>query len=307
MKLSLESIKILDAIERRGSFSLAAQELERATSSVTYAVQKLEADLDVLIFDRSGHRARLTPAGRLLLDEGRRLLVVAQALEHRVLQTAHGWEPQFTLAVDAVLPWAPVTALLAEFYGEAVGTRLVLRHEALAGGWDALLSGDADLVLGAPAPGPAGGGYKTRPLPPVEFVFAVAPHHPLARATAPLSAAAIEQHRAVAIADTARRLPVRTVGLLDNQEVLTVPHLGAKVAAQVAGLGVGWLPRWAAEPEIRAGRLVEKAVADRKNPTATLFLAWRADASGRALQWFLRKLRAWSALDQGAQQATRPA
>lgn len=299
MKLSLESLKILDAIERRGSFSSAAEELDRATSSVTYAVQKLEADLDVLIFDRSGHRARLTPAGRLLLEEGRRLLSVAQALEHRVLQTAHGWEPQFTLAVEAVLPWAPVMALLAKFYREAVGTRLVLRHEALAGGWDALLSGEADLVVGAPAPGPAGGGYKTRALPPIEFVFAVAPHHPLAQVSSPLSDAAIENHRAVAIADTARSLPVRTVGLLDDQEVLTVPHLAAKVAAQVAGLGVGWLPRWAAAPEIVAGRLVEKTVASRKNLTATPYLAWRADASGRALQWFLRELRDWSALERG--------
>ena len=290
MKLSLESLRILDAIERRGSFSLAAQELDRATSSVTYAVQKLEADLDVLIFDRSGHRARLTPAGRLLLDEGRRLLAVAQSLEHRVLQTAHGWEPQFTLAIDAVWPWDSVMTLLDKFYREAQGTRLVLRHAALAGGWDALLSREVDLVVGAPAPGPAGGGYKTRPLPPMEFVFAVAPHHPLAQVAAPLSDAAIERHRAVAIADTARSLPVRTVGLLDDQEVLTVPHLAAKVAAQVAGLGVGWLPRWAAEAEIRAGRLVEKTVANRK-AVATLFVAWRADASGRALQWFLRELR----------------
>ncbi len=303
MKLSLESLGILDAIDRRGSFALAAEELERATSSVTYAVQKLEADLDVLIFDRSGHRARLTPAGRLLLEEGRRLLAAAQSLEHRVLQTAHGWEPQFALVVDAVLPWAPIAEVLAKFYREAAGTRLILRHEALAGGWDALLSGQADLVVGAPGPGPAGGGYKTRPLPPLEFVFAVAPHHPLAQIASPLADAAIETFRAVAIADTARNLPVRSVGLLGNQEVLTVPHLAAKLAAQVAGLGVGWLPRWAAEPEIRAGRLVEKAVANPKNMAATQFLSWRADASGRALQWFLRELRDWTVPERSAQKA----
>ena len=60
MPLTLDTLAILDAIDRRGSFARAAEALERAPSSLTYAVQQLEADLDVLVFDRSGHRARLT-------------------------------------------------------------------------------------------------------------------------------------------------------------------------------------------------------------------------------------------------------
>ena len=71
MSLTLDALAVLDAIDRRGSFARAAEELGRATSSLTYAVQQLEAELDVLLFDRSGHRARFTPAGRVLLEEGR--------------------------------------------------------------------------------------------------------------------------------------------------------------------------------------------------------------------------------------------
>ena len=63
MSLTLESIEVLDAIARRGSFAQAALELGRVPSALTYTVRRLEEDLDVLLFDRRGHRAKLTPAG----------------------------------------------------------------------------------------------------------------------------------------------------------------------------------------------------------------------------------------------------
>jgi len=61
-KLSLDALLVLDAIARKGSFAAAAEELHRVPSAITYTVQKLEQDLDVQLFDRSGHRARLTRA-----------------------------------------------------------------------------------------------------------------------------------------------------------------------------------------------------------------------------------------------------
>ena len=75
--LTLESLQLVDAIARRGSFAGAASELGRVPSAVTYAVRRLEEDLDVLLFDRGGYRARLTPAGEELLREGRHLLAAA--------------------------------------------------------------------------------------------------------------------------------------------------------------------------------------------------------------------------------------
>ena len=77
MRLSLDALLVIDAIDRRGSFAAAGHELHRVASAITYTVQKLEEDLDVLLFDRRGHRAKLTPAGRELLNEGRHLLRAA--------------------------------------------------------------------------------------------------------------------------------------------------------------------------------------------------------------------------------------
>ena len=80
IKLSLDSIEVLDAIARKGSFAAAAESLFRVPSAITYTVRKLEEDLGVALFDRNGHRAMLTEAGTELLREGRRLLEAASEL-----------------------------------------------------------------------------------------------------------------------------------------------------------------------------------------------------------------------------------
>ena len=288
MPLTLDALVILDAIDRRGSFARAAEELDRAPSSLTYAVQQIEAELDVLLFDRSGHRARFTPAGKLLLDEGRVLLGAAQALEDRARQTAGGWEPRLALALEGVLPLAPLLPVFEAFYALGQCVELRLRQEVLAGTWDALASGCADLAI-AGGEAPPGAGLKTRPLGTLEFIFCVAPGHALARLNRPLTTTDLVTHRAVVIADTARNLPLRSADWLRQQPRLTVDGLPAKLAAQQAGLGVGALPRWLAEPEIAAGRLVRCALAD-GNPCQTFHLAWRSGESGRALDWFVQAL-----------------
>jgi len=290
MRISLDALLVLDAIARKGSFAAAAHELHRVPSAVTYAVRKLEDDLDVLLFDRRGHRAKLTTAGRELLEEGRRLLQAAGEIEGRVKRVATGWEAELRIACDDTIPQRAILALVTEFYTQECGTRLRLHTEVLGGCWDALASGRADLALGASGDHPSGGGYVMRALGTVEWSFAVAPAHPLAALPEPLQSQDILQHRAVSVADTSRNLPPRTTGLLSGQDTLTVHQLQSKVLAQVMGLGVGHLPAHVARREAAAGRLVIRETAEPKE-IAPVFIAWRASHRGRALQWFVKRLQ----------------
>src|SRR5258708_9537498 len=100
MSLSLESLQVLDAIDRKGSFAGAAEDLHRVPSAITYSIRQLEESLGIDLFDRSGHRAVLNAAGRELLSEGRRLLRAAADLECPVQQLAKGWETGLPLAVE---------------------------------------------------------------------------------------------------------------------------------------------------------------------------------------------------------------
>ncbi len=279
MRISLDALLVLDSISRNGSFASAGEELHRVPSAITYTIQKLEQDLDVKLFDRSGHRARLTEAGEALLREGRHLLRSASDLERRVRHVATGWESELRIAVDDLIPTERLYPMLKDFYREATGTRVRLTVEVLGGCWDALSSGRADMVVGAPGDAPPEGLFAVEPVGSFEFVFVVAPDHPLAAVPDPLRAQDILQHRAVSVADTSRSLPPRTSGLLDGQDALTVPTMRAKVAAQIAGLGAGYLPLLWASPHIAAGRLVRKEVEGAKAMTS-VYLAWHPRQAG---------------------------
>ncbi len=311
MGITLEALAVLDAIDRRGSFAAAAVELDRVPSAVTYTIRRLEEELDVLLFDRRGRRARLTSAGRELLEQGRSLLEHAAAVEQRVRRVASGWEAELRIAVDTIVPLARVWPLAARFFAacrerQGAHTRLRISGEVLGGTWDALVEGRADLVIGAPDEPPPGGGFRTRVLADVPMVFAVAPDHPLAREVRPLAESTIAAHRLVVAADTSRRLPPRTVGLLTGQETLVVPDLAAKLAAQVRGLGCGALPYYLAAPELASGSLVALSLAEPRRPTRVL-AAWRERHPGHALAWWIQAMDStdWRFLAAGPESATR--
>jgi len=290
MRISLDALLVLDSIARNGSFAAAGEELHRVPSAITYTIQKLEQDLEVKLFDRSGHRAKLTEAGEALLREGRQLLRSATDLECRVKRVATGWETELRIAVEDIIPTERLFPVLKDFYHEGSGTRIKVTAEILGGCWDALMTGRADLVIGAPGDAPPEGSLAVEPMGQFEFIFVVAPGHPLATAPEPLSSQDIIQYRAVSAADTSRNLPPRNSGLLDGQDALTVPTMRAKMAAHIAGLGAGYVPLAWASPHIAGRRLVRKQVEGQRSLT-NVYLAWHPRQAGKALKWFLERLR----------------
>lgn len=283
-------LMLVDAIARHGSFAKAAREMGKVPSAITYAIRQLEDRLDVLLFDRSGHRAVLTPAGEALLRDGRLVLQSLEDLTRRIRRIATGWEAELRIAVSGVLPWGPLYDLIEAFQEVGSATKLRFSSEVLSGIWDALSSGRADLVIGADAATMPHGRFQTRDLGMAEFAFYVAPHHPLAKADRALTSADIRQYCAIVVADTSRSMPPLTRGLLESQQMVIVPDMQSKIEAQVRGLGCGYLPRMLAGPYVGQGLLAEKATVDSGNAAEHLVYAWRAPVQGEALKWWLKKL-----------------
>jgi DNA-binding transcriptional LysR family regulator len=290
LKLSLEALLVVDAIDRAGSFARAGQELHKSTSTISYIVGKLEEDIKVQVFERNGPRIQLTPAGRELLKEGRTLLHAAQDLEHRVRRVQSGWETELTIAMDGMFHPAVLQAEIRDFYAIGQQTRLRFLSETLSGTWEALLDRRADLLVGVAGDGPAGGGYVSRLLGEMPFVFAVAPQHPLAGVEGPLGRELLQQHRAIVVGDSARNSAPRTVGLLLGQDTLTVSSMAMKLAFQLSGEGFGFLPEYLARPAIENGLLVEKDVEHARSPEP-FYLAWRSGEAGAGLVWWRERLQ----------------
>jgi DNA-binding transcriptional LysR family regulator len=282
---------MLQTIAATGSFAAAARALGVVPSALTYRVRQIEDALDVLLYDRSSRQARLTEAGAELLREGARLLEEIDAVANRVKRVATGWEPQFTIAVDSIISKATVMELCEAFFALNPPTRIKLRDETLSGTLEALTSGQADLALGV-AESTNNTGIQSQPLGDVRFVYAVAPHHPLAKAVEPLTDEVLREHRAVAVADTITRGGGMTIGLLGGQDVFTVATMQAKLDAQLRGLGSGFVPESMAHTYIDTGRLVVKQI-NRAQRLVRVNYAWRQareSGLGRALQWWLNQL-----------------
>lgn len=289
--LTPDALAMLQAIATTGSFAAAARSLGVVPSALTYRVRQIEDALDVLLYDRSSRQARLTEAGIELVREGVRLLADIDAVANRVKRVATGWEPQLTLAVDSIISKTTVMELCESFFALNPPTRIKLRDETLSGTLEALTSGQADLALGVAATG-IHAGIHSKSLGEVSFVYAVAPHHPLASAPEPLHDELIRQHRAVAVADTIARGSGLTFGLLGGQDVFTVATMQAKLDAQLRGLGSGFVPECMARAYIETGRLVVKKMA-RPQHLVQVNYAWRSAAQsdhGRALKWWLTQL-----------------
>jgi DNA-binding transcriptional LysR family regulator len=307
--LTPDALAMIDAIARTGSFAAAARELGKVPSALTYSVRQLEEALDVLLFDRRSRQAKFTAAGHELLAEGRRLLAEAAAVANRVKRIAAGWESQLAIAADDVISRLTLFELCEAFYaldpqGKAgaghvgnggPGTRLRIRNEVLAGTWEALVSGRADLAIGV-AMGDPPAGVALEPLGELRFVFVVSPHHPLAAAAEPLGEVELLRWRAVAVADSAQQFVPLTVNLLPGQEVLTVANMAEKLDALQRGLGCGYLPEPMVRAALQRGALVARRT-QRPEPGAKLGYGWRCGSSrkeraalGLGLQWWLQQL-----------------
>lgn len=287
---------MVQAIAEHGSMAAAARALALVPSALTYRVRQIEEALDVLLFDRSSRQARLTAAGAELLREGQRVLQELDAVANRVRRVATGWEPQMTIAIDSIIIRTTVYELTEAFFAQDIPTppptRIRLREETLSGTWHALLDGKADLAIGVVVDTSVVG-ISCAPLGEVPFVFAVAPHHPLAKVDHALTDEDIRQHRIVAVADSTPRPSTLSIGILSGQDVLTVPNMSAKLEAQLRGLGCGNLPECLAQAYIDTGRLITKQT-ERAQRMSKVSYAWRsgsAKTQGRALQWWLSQLQ----------------
>ncbi|HSG89289.1 MAG TPA: LysR substrate-binding domain-containing protein, partial [Pseudomonadales bacterium] len=218
--VSLDALQVLDAIDREGSFAAAASALHRVPSAITYGIRKLEEQLGVTLFDRSGHRAVLTADGRVVLERGQRLLDASAELQQTARRLATGWEPRLSIAVNSLIDLATLLPLIRRFHEAQPGIELALTEEVLDGSWDALESGRADLAIGAFGEAPRG--MATLGFGPVEWVFVAAPEHPATRLPQPIDPAALKDATAVVAADSSRRRPARSAGLLDLRRRITV-------------------------------------------------------------------------------------
>lgn len=285
--ITLEALHILDAIDRRGSFAAAANELDRAPSSLSYQIQKLEQDLDIIIFDRSGHKAHFTEAGKLILERGRDILKASEKLVNDATVLANGWELDITIAFDGIIPVSNFFPMV-DALSEVSSTRVRLQEEILAGSWEALNTGRANLLI-CPSLDTLPQEVKSEKIGKMTMYWVAAANHYVHKRSGEFDDAAREKYRIIAIADTAREQPALSINIIQKQPRLTVTNFTAKVDALTAGLGIGTLPSQIAQPLIDSGAL--KRIEGTEPLPMDIILAWRRNTMGEAKSWCIQYLK----------------
>ncbi|MGJ8680122.1 LysR substrate-binding domain-containing protein [Paraglaciecola sp.] len=281
--ITLEALLVLDAIESRGSFAAAAEQLNKVPSALSYIVQKLEEQLSVTIFVRQGRRSVLTPAGRHLLDEGRKLIGAVSKISEQTQTIAHGWEPKIRIAYDSIIDAEYLYAPIKQFLAEHPNIEIDLSEEVMNGTWEVLKEDKVDLVLGAPAPAPLHQGFRTSSIGNISVVLVVAKKHELARFKQPINKLDINHYRTVVVHDSAKNDVPRSSNIIEQSRRFYVSSVEQKIRSIVRGIGVGYLPRQRIQPLLNSGDLVEVKV-DEGELSVELFTAWKLANKGKGIQ-----------------------
>jgi DNA-binding transcriptional LysR family regulator len=287
--ISIEVLETLDAIERRGSFAKAAEELNKATSAISYAVQKLEEQLDIALFQRLGRRSVLTPAGRLILIEGREILNVTARLADKAKEVATGWEPRIRIGIESLQSYPNFFQVINDFLQAFPTIELDISECVLNGGWEALEQGRVDLLVGSSGPVPTQKGYRSVAIERVELVPVIAASHVLAdhAFTRKLDSkqnidSEMGQLRRIVTHDTSFSGIARSEGLSSDGQMFYVQNIDQKTHAILAGIGIGHLPKHRIQGYLDKGILLPLGI--EKQGDAESFLAWKISNKGKGLR-----------------------
>ena len=282
--LNLETLEIIDTIDRRGSFASAAEELGKVPSALSYAVSKLEERLQVTLFSRQGRKSVLTPAGKMLLVEGRKLLEASRHLEMEARRLATGWETRIRIAVDAIQDLGPLMKSIKQFTDEHPSIEIHLSEEVMGGTWEALVRDRVDLLFGAAAPIPQSQGIRAEPYKRDQrVVIAIAATHPLSHFWGKVSRRELAKYRQVIIHDSSIIDVPRSSEMYSEHRRFYVSNMAQKIQAQRQGIGFGFVPYEAIKRYLASGEMKVLEVEGASSTHCSL-VAWKVTNQGKGLK-----------------------
>lgn len=286
-RITLEQWRALVAVVEAGGYAQAAGQLNKSQSTVTYAVQRISALLDIELFRMQGRRSVLTPAGEVLYRRGRVLLAESGRLERVAEALARGQESELRMAVEIIFPTWMLLETMRAFGEEFPDIRLQL-HESVLGGTEELLrEGRVDLAIGSRIPQ----GFAGDPIMPVRFVCCAAPQHPLHRLGRTLTFEDLKQHRHLVVRDSGTQRSRRVLAL-EAEQRWTMSHKATSIRAACLGMGFAWFAEANIQPELERGELRPLPLAEGGVREGTLYLMHAdRDAAGPGQVRFCQLLR----------------
>jgi DNA-binding transcriptional LysR family regulator len=285
---SIDQLLVLLAVEEEGSFTAAARRLGRATSAISYAIDTLEQQLGLPLFDRGTTRKpRLTREGEAVVSEAKAVAFSVETLRARVRGFLDDLEPEVSLVVDSLLPTGRLTRLLRDFNDKFPTVPVRLLVETLGGVERALRDDHARIGVGSQLHMTMTG-FRRVDIEAVRLIPVAAPGHPLARVTkaAPREASDFIQ----LILSERPAADGRDFGVVSLNS-WRIGDLAVKHALLLAGLGWGGMPEPVVRADIEAGRLARLNLRNWRGGEYNLQAVHKVDTPpGPAGRWLIDRL-----------------
>jgi DNA-binding transcriptional LysR family regulator len=288
--VTLDQMRVLVAVAETGSFSAAARRLGRVQSAISQAVQALETALGVPLFIREGKVPQLNEAGRVILEDARRLIQGAETLKARAESISAEVEPELTLAVDAIFPNDVLMASLKKLTEVYPWIPVTLFTEGLGGAEQRLRDGVAKLGLFVPLPNGAED-FDSEFLVSIPTVPVVASDHPLAGIEGPLGRDVLEQHIQLVLTDRTPLTAGISGGIISPRN-WRFADLHTRLDYLIAGFGWCFMPVHMVRDEIAAGKLKALTLREQVGRAFSVHVVQqRGRAPGRAARWLIEDMR----------------
>lgn len=290
--LTLDQLRVLVTISDAGSFSAAGRSLGRVQSAISQAIKTLEETQGIELFDRTRQKPTLTPVGRVLVDQARVILASADRFQAIAAGTRMGLEPALTLAIDPLVPTAPLIDSLRALRDTFPDLSVSFSTEGVGGAERRLRDHSASLAFCLLLPS-VPDDLMAYPLMDLNLVPVVAADHPLVRLGRKLDRADLEAHVQLVLSD-AHGTEGPSYGVIGSR-IWRFVDLGRRLDFLLAGFGWCKMPPFVVKPYLTDGRLVKLDIADEGiSPTGTLpiYAAHVRDRPlGRGGSWLLEDLR----------------
>jgi DNA-binding transcriptional LysR family regulator len=304
--VSLDQLRAFIAAVDEGSFSAGARRLHRAQSAVSELVSNLEAQIGVVLFDRSERYPKLTPAGVLLVADARSVVANVDLLKARAKGISGGLESELSAVVDVLFPIEAIAESAREFRDRFPRTPLRLYVEALGGAYQPVLDGRCSLgVVGSLPIAPDS--MTLERLQGVAMIMVAAREHPLAMFQGVIPKTELAKHVQLVLTDRSDRTAGREFGVM-SPLTWRLGDLFAKHAFLLKGLGWGGMPLHAVKQDLLEGRLVKLSIEDLAEeslilPMSAAYLT--AKPPGPAGRWLIERLKQCSGQRAADQQVAQ--
>lgn len=290
--ISLDQLRVLVTISDTGSFSAAGRKLNRAQSAISQSVATLEHMQGVVLFDRNGHRPKLTDVGRVLVAEAKIVLSSAARFEAVAASTRAGLEPELALAIDPLVPSEPLIDSLRALHKVHPNLPISFSTEGLGGALRRLRSSDVSLAICLLLPSVPDDIIAT-PLFKAKLIPVVAANHPLATLDRPAARADLERYIQLVLSD-----PVDREGTsygVTGAAPWRFVDLGRRMDFLLAGFGWCRMPEHFVAEALATHKLVHLDLAEgvaEPESTLTIYAAHLAGQSpGPAGKWLLGDIK----------------